>query len=416
MTLVAVRDGNPHRMLTLPVWLEVLTEAARLGARVVATPARPAVDLGPTGLAPARLHALPDDAAPEELAALLRRLGASAVVSISDPDPARLRDARATDLALGRPPEARGSGPAVARALHKGVTREACARHGVRVAPGAWTPRPWELTALPAAWGDRLVVKEVDGWAGRGMAVHDSREAALADLAGRRTPALVEAFVTGEEVSVEVAAGGAARVVAGWVLKGPSDAAVHPLFRLRYVPDLPPPAALARAALAAVDALGLDQLVELEFVGSSDGAWHLLEVNPRASGITAVLRAANGRGTPAVALRLAAGEDPGLPGLRRCACEFSVSPDAWPALVGRAAGADCLVHLHATVSNGFWPRCFLAADSPDRLRPTVERLSAVCDGRLPAQLDARIDRARALAGGPPNATASRADARRQWHN
>lgn len=393
---MAVRDGNPHRMLTLPVWLEVLREAARLGARVVATPARPAVDLGPTGLAAADLHALPDDAAPEELAALLRRLGTSAVLSFSDPDPPRLRDARAADLALGRPPEAPCSQAAVARALHKGVTREACARHGVRVAPGTWTSRPWELTALPAVWGERLVVKEVDGWAGRGMAIHRTREAALTDLAGRRAPVVVEAFVAGEEVSVEIVAGGAVRLIAGWVLKGPSDLGVHPLFRLRYVPDLPPPPALASAALAAVDALGLDQLVELEFVGKGGDAWHLLEVNPRASGVTAVIRAANGLGAPAMAMRLAAGESPGPTGRRRCACEFTVPPDEWPAMVDLARGMDSLVHLHATVTNAFWPRCFLAADTPDRLRADVERLAAVCSDRLPTQLDARIDRAREL--------------------
>jgi ATP-grasp in the biosynthetic pathway with Ter operon len=403
MTLVAVRDGNPHRMLTLPVWLEVLREAARLSARVVATPARPAVDLGPTGLAAAELHALPEDATPEELAALLRRLCASAVLSLSDPDPPRLRDARAADLALDRSPQARGSQVAVARALHKGVTREACTRHGVRVAPGVWTSRPWELTALPAAWGERLVVKDVDGWAGRGMAFHDSREAALADLAGRHAPAVVEAFVAGEEVSVEVVAVGSVRVLAGWVLKGPSDLGVHPLFRLRYVPDLPPPPALTSAALAAVDALGLDQLVELEFVGAKGDAWHLLEVNPRASGVTALLRAANGSGTPAMAMRLAAGEDPGLPSRRHCACEFSVPPDSWQALVGLAAGMDDLVHLHATVTNAFWPRCYLAADAPDRLRADVERLAAVCGERLITQLDDRIVRARELvaAGASP---------------
>jgi ATP-grasp in the biosynthetic pathway with Ter operon len=385
VTLVAVRDGNPHRMLT------------RLGARVVATPARPAVDLGPTGLPAPDLHALPDEATPEELAAVLRRLGASAVLSFSDPDPPRLRDARAADLALGRSPEASCSQAAVARALHKGVTREACARRGVRVAPGAWTSRPWELTALPAAWGERLVVKEVDGWAGRGMAIHDTREAALTDLAGRRAPVVVEAFLAGEEVSVEVVAGGSTPMIAGWVLKGSSDAGVHPLFRLRYVPDLAPPAALTSAALAAVDALGLDQLVELEFVGTGIDAWHMLEVNPRASGVTAVIRAANGLGTPAMAMRLAAGEDPGLPGRRRCACEFTVPPDQWPALVALASGVDSLVHLHATVTNAFWPRCYLAAESPELLRADVERLSAVRGEGLVTQLDARVDRARELA-------------------
>ncbi|HSR24086.1 MAG TPA: hypothetical protein VLW53_11080, partial [Candidatus Eisenbacteria bacterium] len=295
--------------------------------------------------------------------------------------------------AVGRGPDARGSAAAVAAAMHKGITREACERHGIRVAPGAWTPRPRELTALPAAWGERLVVKEVDGWAGRGMVVHDSREAALADLAGRRAPAVVEAFVAGEEVSVEVVG----RVVAGWVLKGPSDLGVHPLFRLRYVPDLPLPPALTSAVLAAIDALGLDELVEAELVGTAGEAWHLLEVNPRASGVTALLRAANGTGAPAVALRMAAGENPGLPARRRCACEFSVPPDGWPALVRVAGGLESLVHLHATVTNAFWPRCYLAADSPRRLREDVERLAAVGGEHLLTRLDARIARARELA-------------------
>lgn len=385
-------------MLTLPVWLEVLREAARLGAKVVATPAQPPVELGPTGLPAEALHALPADLAPAELARQLRPLGAEAVLSLSDPDPPRLRDARATDLLVGRPPPARGSQAAVARAMHKGATREVCAACGVRVAPGIWVARPGRLAELPAEWGDLVVVKEVDGWAGRGMALHRSRDAALRDVGQRAASVIVEQFVAGEEVSVEAVIHGETEAVLGWVLKGPTELGVHPLFRLRYVPELPLPRRLEAAALLALRALGIDQLVELEFVAADDGEWYLLEVNPRASGVTALLRAANGVGSPAVAIRLASGLGVPRAGPRRCACEFSVPPQAWPALVDLARGMDDLVHLHGTVTNAFWPRCYLAADSPERLHADVVRLASVCGTSLVAQLERRLAAAASLSG------------------
>jgi hypothetical protein len=180
------------------------------------------------------------------------------------------------------------------------------------------------------------------------------------------------------------------------VLKGASGGAQHPLFRLRYVPDLPPPPGLAALALAAVRGLGLDQLAEVELVGGAGGAWHVIEVNPRASGVTALLRAANGTGSPAVCLRLAAGEGAGLPSRCRCACEFPVSPPGWAELVRAAQRLPSLVHLHATVTNAFWPRCYLAAGTPDELRRDLERLAPVCGSRLVAELDERVQRAREL--------------------
>lgn len=397
MALVVLRDGNPHRMLTLPVWLEVLREAARLGAVVLATPADPPVDPWLSGLAPRAVHDLPAAAGPEEVARTLGLLGASAVLSVSDPDPPRLRDAMAVDLALGRTARARGSAPTVARAMHKGRTRKAWRQQGIQVPEGAWLRGRSHVTALPAAWGERLVVKDVVGWAGEGTTFHDSSETAFREVRSRGGQVVVERFIDGEEVSVDTVVAGRRQLLAGWVLKGPTSG-LHPLFRMRYVPNEPIPGRLRAMVAGAVACLRLDGIVDLDLVVDRDGTPFLLEVNPRASGVTAVLRAASGVGAPALGMRLAVGEQPGpIERPACCACEFSVSARSLPRLLAAGRGMSDLVHVHTTVTNNYPARCYLAATEPEGLLRDVERLADACGPKLVEELLDRVSAAERLA-------------------
>ena len=237
-----------------------------------------------------------------------------------------------------------GSDPAaVERACRKDLTRTTLAAAGV---PG---PRfaladDWPALAKAAAeLGYPLVVKPVDLCAG--MYVRKvADEAALREayaaieafpVNARNQPrvrtVLVEELLTGPEVSVEtVTADGTTHVV------GVTDKTIagDPWFvesGHMFPADLPTGEAEA-VAVAAIEALGLDQGVAHTEVKLTPEGPKLIEVNPRPAGnqITELVRRVTGIDLPAVYAQLAVGERPELrradTGVRSAAISFLLPP------------------------------------------------------------------------------------------
>ncbi|GAA0209460.1 ATP-grasp domain-containing protein [Saccharothrix mutabilis subsp. mutabilis] len=246
---------------------------------------------------------------------------------------------------------------AVERAYRKDLTRQATAN-----VPGPrWAlAHDWPSTAKAAAdLGYPLVVKPVDLCAGMHVRkVQDEnglRDAFLAleafPVNARNQPriptVLLEELLVGPEVSVEtVTTGGATHVIgvtdksiAGdpwFVESGHMFPAALPEAQTRQAVD---------TALAAIEALGLDESVaHTEVKLTADGP-KLIEVNPRPAGnqITELVRRTTGIDLPAVFAQLAVGERPDLrpreTGVRSAAISFLLPPRA-----GVVAGIDTPDH------------------------------------------------------------------------
>jgi ATP-grasp in the biosynthetic pathway with Ter operon len=382
VTVVLVRGGNPRRLLTAPVWLETLAECAARGVPVLAPEPDPPLPVEP------QATAIREDITAAELADVLRRLDCHLALSLSDPDPAALRDAEAF-AAVSRAGKRHLAG--VQTAFDKHRTRELCARLGIPIARGVWTDRPDDLASLGGASG--LVVKETSRWAGEGVHAHETLASAREDVRSRARPVLVEELVTGEEISIEVVRVRDRCTLVGWALKGRSDSGRHPLERLRYAAGLPPPA-MSEAARRLVEALGLEGIAEVELIAPGADEWVVTEVNARPSGVTPLIRAATGVASPVVALRAATGDEPPAqpahPGL--AACEFVLPGDYDGAMLSALPG---LWHLHPSV-DGYAPRCYLAREDAAALAEDV----ALAAGPLARDLEERVRAAELLAPSP----------------
>ncbi|QFZ24387.1 ATP-grasp domain-containing protein [Saccharothrix syringae] len=246
---------------------------------------------------------------------------------------------------------------AVERACRKDLTRTTLRDAGVP-GPRFALAEDWPATAgAAAALGYPLVVKPVDLCAGMHVRkVRDEEELREAFAALEAFPVnardqprvrtvLLEELLTGPEVSVEtVTAGGETRVV------GVTDKSVagEPWFvesGHMFPADLPTDGAEA-VAVAALNALGLDNgVAHTEIKLTPDGP-RLVEVNPRPAGnqITELVRRVTGIDLPAVHAQLAVGERPDLrpadTGVRSAAISFLLPPRS--GAVARVRGAEAL--------------------------------------------------------------------------
>ncbi|GLW55013.1 hypothetical protein Kpho01_30240 [Kitasatospora phosalacinea] len=217
---------------------------------------------------------------------------------------------------------------AVRDACRKDLTRARLAAAGVPGPRSALGREPAELLDAAAEIGYPLVAKPVDLCAGMFVRqIADERELldALAALAAfpvnargqRREPAvLLEELLTGPEVSVEtVTSDGVTHVVGvtGKTIGGaPAFVETGHLFPADLAPALA--AAAADTAVAAVRALGLDQVVaHTELKLTPDGP-RVVEVNPRPAGnrITELVRRVTGVDLAAACVDVALGRRPDL--------------------------------------------------------------------------------------------------------
>jgi biotin carboxylase len=226
-----------------------------------------------------------------------------------------------------------GTAPSAVRAARdKLATRWACAEHGVAV--------PW--FALATSDDDAIAAADAAGWpcivkprteAGSiGVRLCRTPDDVLAasrqicstrtDFRGQEKPVgvLVEEYLVGPEVSVEVVGLGSRRIVLGVTDKtlGP-----HPCFvevGETFPSSLPPAttASVAALALAGLDALGHDVgVAHVEVKLTAQGPF-LVEVNARLGGaqILRLVRTATGVDLAAAAVALHAGEPLDLPKLQ----------------------------------------------------------------------------------------------------
>lgn len=235
---------------------------------------------------------------------------------------------------------------AVERAYRKDLTRAALREAGVP-GPRFALAEGWSATAKAAAGlGYPLVVKPVDLCGGMHVRkVADEAELREAFLALEAFPVnarnqprvpsvLLEELLTGPEVSVEtVTHDGTTHVI------GVTDKSIagDPWFvesGHMFPADLEPGdrEAAVGTAVAAVEALGLDNAVaHTEVKLTADGP-KLIEVNPRPAGnqITELVRRVSGIDLPAVFAQLAVGQRPQLAaadtGVRSAAISFLLPP------------------------------------------------------------------------------------------
>ncbi|WP_457620693.1 ATP-grasp domain-containing protein [Methanopyrus sp.] len=125
-----------------------------------------------------------------------------------------------------------------------------------------------------------VVVKDPQSQAGLGVTVHETREP---KVAGRK---LVEEFIEGAEVSIEVLSWDGEAVPLVPVFKGSTVDRRHPIDRMRMSPAPIDPSVerkIKRCAVKVVKRLGLEGNVDFDVVVREDEFW-FLEFNPRPSG------------------------------------------------------------------------------------------------------------------------------------
>ncbi|MFC8454636.1 ATP-grasp domain-containing protein [Kitasatospora sp. NPDC057223] len=254
-----------------------------------------------------------------------------------------------------------GPRPAAVRAAcRKDLTRRELAAAGVP-GPRHALCRDWAATAAAARdLGYPLVLKPVDLCAGMYVTlIEDEDELADAHrvLTGlpvnargqlREPAVLLEELLTGPEVSVEtVSSAGEVHVVGvtGKTVGGaPAFIETGHLFPADLAPALA--AAAAGTAVAAVRALGLDQVVAHTEIKLTPQGPRVVEVNPRPAGnrITELVRRVTGTDLAAAAVDLALGRRPDLApratGVRSAAIAF-VLPDR-DGVLAAVDGADAV--------------------------------------------------------------------------
>lgn len=368
-----LRSGNPAR-LTAFVWRGILQTAAELGWSVTASPWSAPGQMQGADAAACRTNRLEQPTTAQVIAALIAASPSSLVLT-ADPDPLVAAQADAVERFAG----AGGWGLCRPASMHvlldKVATRRLCTRIGVPTAPGiegeARDPLFRAAVVDLLSSYERLVLKSREGWSGHGCSVVESTEQ-LARAWTRSGPdhavAIAEAFVRGQEVSLELVAGRDMVTVVGWAVKGETGSPAHPVERLRFSPSYLPPEHLAAAAIDLLHAARYLGIVEVEFVvDTASGQFWLLEANPRTAGVTPLLAAGtDGRSSVefamrAEAARLAGQTAPGLPE-RLAAAEFTSAPHLMP--VGSRPHARW---VHSPMED-FRPHVYLRGDEDGLLR------------------------------------------------
>lgn len=222
----------------------------------------------------------------------------------------------------GAPPDS------VRRACSKDRTRRALREAGLPGPAFALADTTTGLQEAAEALGYPLVLKPVDLCAGMFVSRVDDpeqlREAHRALLefpvnarGQRRDPlVLLEELLTGPEVSVETVTARGRTTVVGVTDKSVTGAPRFVENGHMFPADLDPAvrAEVAGAAVAAVEALGLDNVVAHTEIKITPDGPRLVEVNPRPAGnrITELVRRVTGIDLAAVAAQVALGEEPEL--------------------------------------------------------------------------------------------------------
>ncbi|HYO60768.1 MAG TPA: ATP-grasp domain-containing protein [Actinomycetota bacterium] len=303
---VAAIDVGDSARLPVPVWRDIVDFCARHDVEMTSVP---------TGAGPAVL-----DATIRKLAGV----DAIAVFACPDPNTRLAREVLAGVLGTQ-------SVVGLDELLDKRRTRALCRRLGIPVPDGLEGPgrQIAERAAELLARTGRVVVKDPAGHGGLGVTAVTDRAELLRALAGDET-VVVEAFLEGEEFSVEAVCGPSGVQFVGWLAKGRTGDSEHPLTRVRYAPVETVPETLRAPCERLLRATGYHGIAEVEMVVAY-GRAYMLECNPRTSGVTPVLHF-SGRGSSSLRLvaDLCGAPQPGGP--VTAAADFPLTDrEAWPA-------------------------------------------------------------------------------------
>lgn len=236
-----------------------------------------------------------------ELILAARSLRPDGVVSLALLEPESCRDGLVGDFfrrveglrVVANPPSA------ALLATDKLATKQLLGAEGIPVVE-AVEVEDLAQARLASEWlGFPVVLKLRDAYAGRGMRFIEDADQLSRFYRRNPGPMLMEAFVEGLEISVEVLSweGGTlalAPVYKGWTT---ADPFMHPLYRLRLAP-MPllreSAAEVESVAARSVALLGLVGTAECDLILSPDRGLRVLEVNPRLCATTPLSDAVTG--------------------------------------------------------------------------------------------------------------------------
>ncbi|SFS31020.1 argininosuccinate lyase [Saccharopolyspora flava] len=303
---------------------------------------------------------------------------------------------------------------AVQRACAKDRTRRTLRDAGVAGPAFALAESLRGLEEAAAAMGFPLVLKPVDLCAGMFVRRVDDvaqLRAAFEELQGfpvnargqQRSPVvLLEELLTGAEVSVETVTFGGRTTVVGVTDKSVAGAPwfVETGHMFPAALDADTEQAVTGTAVAAIEALGLDNTVcHTEIKLTSDGP-KIVEVNPRPAGnqITELIRRVTGIDLAAVYAQVALGREPDLTrvdtGAASAAISFLLPPRTGP--IAEIQGAETLRDPAvaewrlkpaghragpATSNNNYLGHVMVTSDRPGAARPHAELLVSGLDVR-----------------------------------
>ncbi|MFF4325581.1 acetyl-CoA carboxylase biotin carboxylase subunit family protein [Streptomyces sp. NPDC001591] len=291
---------------------------------------------------------LPEDATPDQIVERIRAWGADGVVSLSFPDEAGLRDAvvKARLARYGIPMVSNGIEPS--RLLgDKWETKKILLDHGLDTPPGILVdgtllkngasdvPAYAEVIRLKAEEiGYPLLTKAVWGSSGSGIRFIRDRSDLEAYLASPEEGNFVlERCITGELCTVELVGADGEYAVQPLCFTGPTGG--EPTFAFWELRSSAPRGADDAAFLPVAQklkklctTLGVTGVINLDIIYSG-GSYHVLEINPRVSGATALGVAASDLNTYLAMTEILLGQwqapaGPVLP-RRRWSLEFPVN-------------------------------------------------------------------------------------------
>ncbi|MCX2732240.1 ATP-grasp domain-containing protein [Saccharopolyspora sp. NFXS83] len=265
----------------------------------------------------------------------------------------------------GSPPEA------VARACNKDQTRLALREAGVAGPAFALADGASGLREAALALGFPLVIKPVDLCAGmfvRKVSNEAELSEAVRELEGfpvnargqrRSGTVLLEELLTGPEVSVEAVTAHGRTTVVGVTDKSIAGEScfVETGHMFPAALDAGTEQAVTSVAVAAIEALGLDNTVTHTELKLTPMGPRIVEVNPRPAGnqITELVRRVTGIDLPAVHAQLALGEPPRLAadstGAGSAAISFLLPPRTGP--IDRIDGAEGIHEISGVVDSAF---------------------------------------------------------------
>ncbi len=242
---------------------------------------------------------------------------AESVLSLALLEDECLRDARLARLLAEAAPHVHVLASPLAAAqvmADKGLTKRVLRSAGFAVLPGVEAHDLAQASEAARRFGFPLVVKPRRGFVGQGLRFVRDQAGLAAAFQGRARACLVEPFVSGVEVGVEVLAWSGGAISQPPVCKGVTRANLfeHPAYRVRVCPwdDGAGMAARVRSlAEQMARVLGACGLVEMEFVVARGEAL-LMEVNPGPAGLSRLCSAAGGADSFALATAAAVGADP----------------------------------------------------------------------------------------------------------